>query len=202
MDPSACQCTHVANVPCTHSMCCLFIDEIRLLTCTGTYQAATMAESAALAPEGGPASRMIITKLRMENFKSYYGVQDVGPFHKVRIEQRFHCKPTLINHHLCMCVSLSLSLTLPLFQRCIFVFLCCTVLLVGGWSQRLWKVQRDRCHALRVWIPRKENPPSQAQRPHSQLRAPPKSPIVPCHRVHAGDHRQGNPRLSWSSTVL
>jgi hypothetical protein len=27
--------------------------------------------------------RLMITSIRMENFKSYFGVQEVGPFHKV-----------------------------------------------------------------------------------------------------------------------
>jgi len=30
-----------------------------------------------------PPHRLMITKMTMENFKSYYGVQEVGPFHKV-----------------------------------------------------------------------------------------------------------------------
>ena len=27
--------------------------------------------------------RLMITHIRMENFKSYFGVQEIGPFHKV-----------------------------------------------------------------------------------------------------------------------
>ena len=30
-----------------------------------------------------PGQRLMITKLELENFKSYLGVQSVGPFHKV-----------------------------------------------------------------------------------------------------------------------
>ena len=36
----------------------------------------------AIAPK---TSRLMIEKLRMENFKSYFGVQEVGIFHQVRI---------------------------------------------------------------------------------------------------------------------
>lgn len=32
--------------------------------------------------------RLLITRMEMENFKSYYGVQSVGPFHKVCLAQR------------------------------------------------------------------------------------------------------------------
>lgn len=39
---------------------------------------------AAESEPAAPTSRLVITKMRMENFKSYYGVQEVGPFHKVR----------------------------------------------------------------------------------------------------------------------
>ena len=42
--------------------------------------------SDAAAPSAAPPKRLIITKMRMENFKSYYGVQEVGPFHKVRAQ--------------------------------------------------------------------------------------------------------------------
>ena len=30
-----------------------------------------------------PVARLVIEKLRMENFKSYYGIQEVGMFHQV-----------------------------------------------------------------------------------------------------------------------
>jgi structural maintenance of chromosome 4 len=36
-------------------------------------------------PSTKPAARLIIEKLRMENFKSYFGVQEVGLFHQVDI---------------------------------------------------------------------------------------------------------------------
>jgi hypothetical protein len=31
----------------------------------------------------GPGKRLIITHMTLENFKSYAGVQHIGPFHKV-----------------------------------------------------------------------------------------------------------------------
>jgi hypothetical protein len=31
--------------------------------------------------------RLMITRITMENFKSYFGLQEVGPFHKVRLNQ-------------------------------------------------------------------------------------------------------------------
>lgn len=33
--------------------------------------------------ETGPVKRMMITKMVLENFKSYAGVHEVGPFHRV-----------------------------------------------------------------------------------------------------------------------
>ena len=35
-----------------------------------------------------PKERLMIKHMQMVNFKSYYGVQDVGPFHKVRPWQK------------------------------------------------------------------------------------------------------------------
>ena len=35
-------------------------------------------------PAGPSSSRLIITDMVLENFKSYAGKQRVGPFHKVR----------------------------------------------------------------------------------------------------------------------
>jgi hypothetical protein len=32
----------------------------------------------------GRVARLMITKIVLENFKSYAGIQEVGPFHKVR----------------------------------------------------------------------------------------------------------------------
>jgi hypothetical protein len=31
-----------------------------------------------------PSTRLIISKMVLKNFKSYAGIQEVGPFHKVR----------------------------------------------------------------------------------------------------------------------
>ena len=42
-----------------------------------------MEEATTSAPVGS-AKRLIITEIVLENFKSYAGVQRVGPFHKVR----------------------------------------------------------------------------------------------------------------------
>lgn len=52
--------------------------------------AAAAAPAAAAAAEGqeeatpdpGPKSRLLITKMEMENFKSYGGLREIGPFHK------------------------------------------------------------------------------------------------------------------------
>lgn len=48
--------------------------------------AAAAAASAAAAAEEGPAppapARLLITKMEMENFKSYGGLREIGPFHK------------------------------------------------------------------------------------------------------------------------
>lgn len=36
------------------------------------------------APAGAGRPRLVIARLELENFKSYAGVQQIGPFHKVR----------------------------------------------------------------------------------------------------------------------
>ncbi len=41
------------------------------------------ASSSSASGAAAPETRLMITKLRMENFKSYRGVQEVGPFHNV-----------------------------------------------------------------------------------------------------------------------
>jgi hypothetical protein len=50
--------------------------------------------SAGAAPASAPAKRLIITRMVLENFKSYAGVQNIGPFHhsfsSVVGEQGFH----------------------------------------------------------------------------------------------------------------
>jgi structural maintenance of chromosome 4 len=38
--------------------------------------------TASEAPAGTPTTRLMITKMVLENFKSYAGVQEIGPFHK------------------------------------------------------------------------------------------------------------------------
>ena len=43
-----------------------------------------MEEATTSAPVGS-AKRLIITEMVLENFKSYAGVQRVGPFHKARM---------------------------------------------------------------------------------------------------------------------
>ena len=42
-----------------------------------------MAEAASMALQVAQARRLIISEMELENFKSYAGVQRVGPFHKV-----------------------------------------------------------------------------------------------------------------------
>ena len=42
-----------------------------------------MAPSDGAASAGAPRTRLIITHMTLENFKSYAGVQQIGPFHKV-----------------------------------------------------------------------------------------------------------------------
>ena len=42
-----------------------------------------MAPSDGAASAGAPRTRLIITHRTLENFKSYAGVQQIGPFHKV-----------------------------------------------------------------------------------------------------------------------
>ena len=37
-----------------------------------------------MADEGGQEERLMITNIVCENFKSYAGVKNLGPFHKVR----------------------------------------------------------------------------------------------------------------------
>lgn len=40
--------------------------------------------------DGGKAPpRLMITKMVLENFKSYAGIQEVGPFHKVQIISKY-----------------------------------------------------------------------------------------------------------------
>ena len=50
--------------------------------------------SAGAAPASASAKRLIITRMVLENFKSYAGVQNIGPFHhsfsSVVGEQGFH----------------------------------------------------------------------------------------------------------------
>lgn len=57
----------------------------------GEGEAAAAAAPAAAAPADGqeeatptpePKSRLLITKMEMENFKSYGGLREIGPFHK------------------------------------------------------------------------------------------------------------------------
>ncbi len=48
---------------------------------TGAAAAAAAADEPA--PQLAPGERLMITKMELENFKSYLGVQSVGPFHKV-----------------------------------------------------------------------------------------------------------------------
>lgn len=40
-------------------------------------------DGGATAVEPAPKHRMIITRMELENFKSYAGLQSIGPFHKV-----------------------------------------------------------------------------------------------------------------------
>jgi hypothetical protein len=42
-----------------------------------------------MAAEAAPPSRLMITHMRMVNFKSYLGIQEVGPFHQVRPQLSF-----------------------------------------------------------------------------------------------------------------
>jgi len=46
-----------------------------------------MNEAAQVANSGvvSPANRLVIEKIVMENFKSYAGVREIGPFHKVSL---------------------------------------------------------------------------------------------------------------------
>ena len=37
-----------------------------------------------IAEEKEPTPRLFIKKIVCENFKSYYGVKEIGPFHKVK----------------------------------------------------------------------------------------------------------------------
>lgn len=37
------------------------------------------------APAGAGRPRLVISRLELENFKSYAGLQHIGPFHKVRV---------------------------------------------------------------------------------------------------------------------
>ena len=57
-----------------------------------------MNEAAQVANSGvvPPANRLVIEKIVMENFKSYAGVREIGPFHKVRFFDMFHCTYTQI----------------------------------------------------------------------------------------------------------
>ena len=40
-----------------------------------------------MSEEGEKRARLVIRELELENFKSYAGVQKVGPFHKVRCQK-------------------------------------------------------------------------------------------------------------------
>jgi structural maintenance of chromosome 4 len=100
-------------------------------------------------PEG-PQKRLIIHKMVLENFKSYAGRQEIGPFHKVRpsllsfIDTSslfFHLK-----HHL---QSYILVLTI-LYRNCGCVG---TVLLCNRRSERFGQVQHHRRPPLRLRLP-------------------------------------------------
>ena len=41
-----------------------------------------------MSEEGEKRARLVIRELELENFKSYAGVQKVGPFHKVRCQKK------------------------------------------------------------------------------------------------------------------
>jgi len=41
-----------------------------------------VAAAAAAASQAGPRPRLVIEKMVLENFKSYAGVQEIGPFHR------------------------------------------------------------------------------------------------------------------------
>lgn len=42
---------------------------------------------------GGTIERLMISKIEMVNFKSYYGKKVVGPFHKVERHPRLSARP-------------------------------------------------------------------------------------------------------------
>ena len=42
---------------------------------------------------GAPIRRMIIEKIVQENFKSYAGRVEIGPFHKVSVVRGWNCSP-------------------------------------------------------------------------------------------------------------
>ena len=52
-----------------------------------------MTDADATMGDAQPASRLMITKMVLENFKSYGGVREIGPFHK-----RFS---SVVGEHLC-----------------------------------------------------------------------------------------------------
>lgn len=49
---------------------------------TGAGGAAAIGGGAAAMPASGPRARLMILKMETENFKSYGGVKEIGPFHK------------------------------------------------------------------------------------------------------------------------
>ena len=89
--------------------------------------------------------RLVISEMELENFKSYAGVQRVGPFHKVcapgsALDSAANPASTQLPH----CCNMrkphkQASLAAPAAE-----------LLVRGGPQRQRQVQRDRRHALCV----------------------------------------------------
>jgi hypothetical protein len=54
-----------------------------------------MAPSDGAASASAPRTRLIITHMTLENFKSYAGVQQIGPFHKVSARRAPAAAPRL-----------------------------------------------------------------------------------------------------------
>ena len=72
-------------------------------------------------------SRMVMTKMALENFKSYAGVKEIGPFHKVHIYTIITIMIITTNS-----ITKTISMTRASTHRFTSVFYC------GCWSKWLW----------------------------------------------------------------
>jgi hypothetical protein len=148
-----------AQVTVTPVLVCVRCAPASLSFCLPVCCAPAMASAAEPVPEA-PLRRMIIQKIVQENFKSYAGVVEIGPFHKVGAPPRRLRR-----------VRAPLTLALPpSFPR--------AVVHVGGRPERERQEQRHRLDAVRVWVSRHQDAAGQAVRADSPLGALPGRAVV------------------------